>query len=114
MAVLCNAPVSCQGQCQSLLLLQTVAAKAHHARASHLPQHTCVQAPLLAHTMLHHPRAWPKQEAALGLLITLRKYFQHQWVRCWRHNPLLHVLMVADVLGLMKACACANFLRTTA
>ena len=40
-----------------------------------------MQATLLAHTMLHHPRAWPKQETALGLLITLRKYLQAEWVR---------------------------------
>ena len=40
-----------------------------------------MQAALLAHTMLHHPRAWPKQETALGLLITLRKFLQAKWVR---------------------------------
>ena len=43
--------------------------------------HGLVQAPLLAHTMLHHPRAWPNHEAALGLLISLRKYLQTQLVR---------------------------------
>ena len=42
-----------------------------------------VQAPLLAHAMLHHPRAWPKQEVALGLLISLRKFYQTAWVRHW-------------------------------
>ena len=41
----------------------------------------CVQAPLLAHAMLHHPRAWPKQETALGLIISLRKYYQAVQVR---------------------------------
>jgi hypothetical protein len=41
----------------------------------------CAQAALLAHTMLHHPRAWPKQETALGLLVTLRKFLQTEWVR---------------------------------
>lgn len=40
-----------------------------------------VQAPLLAHAMLHHPKAWPSQEAALGLLVSLRKYYQTVWVR---------------------------------
>ena len=40
-----------------------------------------MQAPLLAHAMLHHPSAWPSQEAALGLLISLRKYYQIDWVR---------------------------------
>ena len=45
-------------------------------------RHACVvQAALLAHTMLHHPRAWPKQETALALLVTLRKFLQTEWVR---------------------------------
>ena len=44
-----------------------------------------VQAPLLAHAMLHHPSAWPSQEAALGLLISLRKYYQTVWVRSCSH-----------------------------
>ena len=43
--------------------------------------HVSVQATLLAHTMLHHPRAWPKHQSALGLLISLRKFFQTEWVR---------------------------------
>ena len=40
-----------------------------------------MQAPLLAHAMLHHPKAWPSQQAALGLLVSLRKYYQTVWVR---------------------------------
>ena len=36
----------------------------------------CLQAPLLAHALLHHPRAWPRQETALGLLVSLRKFYQ--------------------------------------
>ena len=55
--------------------------KGPHSTSKLTSVHVCMQAPLLAHTMLHHPRAWPKQEAALGLLISLRKYFQTQWVR---------------------------------
>ena len=43
--------------------------------------HVCAQAPLLAHAMLHHPRAWPRQETALGLLISLRKFYQTVGVR---------------------------------
>ena len=39
-----------------------------------------MQAPLLALTLLQHPRAWPRQETALGLLISLRKFFQNDWV----------------------------------
>ena len=43
--------------------------------------HACLQTPLLAHAMLHHPHAWPSQETALGLLISLRKAYQTMRVR---------------------------------
>ena len=43
-----------------------------------------MQALLYAHTMLHHPRAWPRQETALGLLISVRKSFEVDWVRARR------------------------------
>ena len=43
--------------------------------------HARAQAPLLAHAVLHHPHAWPRQETALGLLISLRKFFATEWVR---------------------------------
>ena len=37
---------------------------------------------MLAHAMLHHPQAWPRQETALGLLISVRKLCQKTtWVR---------------------------------
>ena len=39
------------------------------------------QAPQLAHALLHHPRAWPRQGTALGLLVSLRKFYQTEWVR---------------------------------
>ena len=53
----------------------------------------CVQVPLLAHALLHHPRAWPKHNTALGLLISLRKFLQADWVRqslpCVTHVSVL-------------------------
>ena len=58
-----------------------------------------MQAPLLAHTMLHHPRSWPKHEAALGLLISLRKYLHTQWVRTFLALcTLCNVLVLAYCL----------------
>ena len=53
-----------------------------------------MQAPLLAHTLLHHPRAWPKHEAALGLLISLRKYLHTQWVRTFSALLTLWTVLV--------------------
>ena len=53
-----------------------------------------MQAPLLAHAMLHHPSAWPSQEAALGLLISLRKYYQTVWVRFCTPAQALGVIML--------------------
>lgn len=43
--------------------------------------YVCAQAPLLAHAMLHHLSTWPSQDKALGLLVSLRKYYQSVWVR---------------------------------
>ena len=40
-----------------------------------------MQVPLLAHALLHHPQAWPRQETALGLLISLRKFCRTIGVR---------------------------------
>ena len=58
-----------------------------------------MQAPLLAHAMLHHPSAWPSQEAALGLLISLRKYYQTVWVRsCISAQALAVAMLPANCL----------------
>ena len=46
------------------------------------------QAPLLAHTLLHHPQAWPRQDTALGLLVSLRKFYQTNWVRHRMLSPV--------------------------
>ena len=75
--------------------------------------HGRVQAPLLAHTMLHHPRAWPKREAALGLLISLRKYLQTEWVRTILALCTLgNVLVLAYCLVLLHALAHDTVLAT--
>ena len=59
----------------------------------------CVQAPLLAHALLHHPRAWPRQETALGLLISLRKFYQTVGVR----------LLLAGSAGRLCCCQPTTF-----
>ena len=63
-----------------------------HSRAGH----ASAQVLLLAHTMLHHPRAWPRQESALGLLISMRKLLQTDWVRATRRpasDPWMPLLL---------------------
>ena len=60
-----------------------------------------MKAPLLAHAMLHHPSAWPSQEAALGLLISLRKYYQTVWVR---FTTLCSGAWSRDAASLLPCC----------
>ena len=50
--------------------------------------------------MLHHPHAWPRQEAALGLLISLRKFYQTVWVRQFMrlHRPPAVMMLPACCL----------------
>ena len=55
--------------------------KALHSIISSPPGRTCSPAGAAA-CPCHAapPSAWPSQEAALGLLISLRKYYQTEWV----------------------------------
>ena len=67
-----------------------VAAARMQERKQNLPtaQLAHAQAPLLAHTLLHHPQAWPRQDIALGLLVSLRKFYQINWVRHRMLSPV--------------------------
>ena len=56
------------------------------------------QAPLLAHALLHHPQAWPQQNTALGLLISLRKSYQTDWVRLRMLSPLHRARDPANII----------------
>ena len=64
-----------------------------------------VQAQLLAHALLHHPRAWPKQETALGLLISLRKFYQTVGVRRCLLGQQALMLLPAYYLGMLHVPA---------
>ena len=61
--------------------------------------------PLLAHALLHHPRAWPRQETALGLLVSLRKFCQAVGVRLCLLGQQALVLLPACCLGLLPVPA---------
>ena len=64
-----------------------------------------VQAQLLAHALLHHPQAWPRQETALGLLISLRKIYQTIGVRHCLLGLQALMLLPAYYLGMLHVPA---------
>ena len=82
----------------------------------------CVQALLLAHALLHHPQAWPRQETALGLLISLRKFYNCVRVRasawwvsrrlcCCQPTALVcsvSLCICPDTMSYHKLCCVAN------
>jgi hypothetical protein len=42
----------------------------------------CMQAPAMSQALLCQAAPWQDPTDWLGLLISLRKYWAHQWVRC--------------------------------